>query len=297
VRLNRGKKPLLLLSGESIQKETVRWLWPDHIPLGTLVSFEGDIGTQKSAIAKDWAARVTAGLPFPECDAPALGPSAVIYFTSEDSAGNVRDLVEIHGGDLSRLKVYDAQDAEPLDLLERLDDLEDTINKLRCPLVVVDALNSFVAGDISTDAKARRTMTGRLQSLAKRTGACIVAIRNYSRIAVGPSSARALGAISLSHVSRCCLHVEEGEPDSNQNLREGEERRFRLVFERVSNAPLPRPIPFQLKNLSTCREDRHRRRIEWTDCGKLRRALGGKVAEKGSAESVPTILPFQTAGA
>ena len=59
--------------------------------------------------------------------------------------------------------------------------------------VVLDALNSFVGGDISTDSKARRSLSGRLQALARCTGACIIGIRNWGRSDGGSALQKALG--------------------------------------------------------------------------------------------------------
>lgn len=258
VKAATGKRSILFIQGDKIPEERVQWLWEGHVTFGTFVSLSGLMGTQKSTVAKDIAARATAGLPMPNCT-QSLAPFDVFYFTSEDSASRVRDLVRIHGGDLTRLQVHDiASGSEPIDLLDCLDEIEATINSRKCRLVILDALNSFVGGEISTDSKARRTLSGRLQSLARRTAACIIGIRNWGKMDAGSASQRSLGATSLSDVARCVMNTRELEP-----VETGAARHFQLEFEKVSDAPKPKPIPYSVENRSTCEADSHYRKIVW----------------------------------
>jgi hypothetical protein len=251
---------LAFVRGDQIGAEKTEWLWDGHIPFGTLVSLSGAMGTAKSTILKDVVARGTAGAAMPHCTA-AVPPFGVLYFTSEDPAAQVRDLVRVHGGDLARLYVHDiASTDDPADLLDCLAEVEATINGTGARLVVLDALNSFVTGDISTDTKARRSLTGKLQHLARRTGACVVAVRNWAKGAdgAGTGSQKSLGASSVADVARCVLNTAEEKRDD-----EREPRRFRLEFEKVSGAPRPDPIAFEIKDMSTGLHDRHLRRIVW----------------------------------
>jgi hypothetical protein len=255
-----AERRLVFTRGDAIEDESVEWMDELHIPFGTFVSFSGDIGTQKSAICRDLAARGTAGLKMPG-SGKAIAPFDVIYFTSEDPKARVKDLVKVHGGDLTRLQVYDiAESDEPIDLLQYLPSLETEINTRKVRLVIVDALNSFVGGDISTDSKARRSLSGPLGALARRTGACIIGIRNFNRASEGTSSQRSLGALSLSHVSRCAMNTSEVK--GKEKVPKGE-RKFQLEFERVTDAPKPAPLVYRVKDLATGKSDSHLRRIVW----------------------------------
>lgn len=282
-KVESGQRRLTFVRGDAIVEEKVEWLWPYHLQFGTFVSFAGRMGTHKSGVVRDIAARATAGKAMPNCR-DGLPPFDVIYFTSEDAASQIRDLIAIAGGDLTRLHVHDiASGSEPVDLLDCLGEIEATINSLGARLVVLDALNSFVGGDISTDSKARRTLSGRLQSLARRTGACIIGIRNWGRADGGTSSQKAMGAASLSDVGRCVLNTLELPP-----IEKGAPRRFLLEFEKVSNAPPQQPVSYEVQDLSTGDGDAYHRRIIWgkpvTD-EDVARAFGKgdkKVAQKGS---------------
>lgn len=275
-----GENRIFFTRGDAIPERTIEWMWGGHIPFGTFVSFAGLMGTQKSTIARDLAARATSGKPMPGCTI-AVPPFDIAYFTSEDAGSTVRDIVQIHGGDLRRLHVHDiATDADPIDLLDSLTEIESKIRSLGVRLVILDALNSFVGGDISTDSKARRTLSGRLQSLARRTGACIIGIRNWGRSDGGTSSQKALGATSLSDVARCVMNTRESkliEPDGSRQLW--------LDFEKVSDAPKPLSIPYAVENLSTGAANAHHRRIKWEqaiDPAEIRKVFNG--GKNGSKE-------------
>ncbi len=255
------KPRILFVQGSTIPEQKLRWLWTGHLPFGQFVSMSGYMGTQKSTIARDIAARATAGLPMPNCDKGGE-PFDVMYFTSEDSDSRVRDIVRVHNGDLDRLWVHDiASTTEPIDLLHCLEEMEASINARQVRLVILDALNSFVGGDISSDAKARRTLTSKLHGLARRTGACIIGIRNWGRAEGGTASQKALGAVSLSDVARAVLNTNEQEPGTPEGRISP--RRFLLEFEKVSDVAPPDPIPYRVEDLSTCEEDSHLRRIVW----------------------------------
>src|SRR5690606_38706345 len=60
-----GGNNIVFVRGDNIPEQETQWLWPRHIPLGTFVSLSGLQGTHKSCIVRDFAARATAGLPFP----------------------------------------------------------------------------------------------------------------------------------------------------------------------------------------------------------------------------------------
>lgn len=255
-RLAIPERRLTFVKGNAVPNENVEWLWHGRIPFRTFVSFSGERGTNKSTIVCDLVARSTAGAPMPN-ETRALPPFDVMYFTSEDSAANVRDLVGIAGGNLARLLVHDiAQSLDPIDLLDCLEEIEAEINALGVRLVIVDALNSFVGGDIRSDSAARRTLTGRLQSLARRTGACIIGIRNWGRSDTGTASQKALGATSLSDVARCTMNTKRTKLSHITFSM--------LEFERVTQAhpDLWRPVRYTIENLAKPGAE-HLRRVSW----------------------------------
>jgi hypothetical protein len=235
-----GLRPIPFVRGDQIPEEKAAWLWKLHIRFGTLVSFSGQMGTHKSAVAKYLAAMATAGKPMPLCET-ALPPFDVIFFTSEDSAARVKDLVRLYGGDLKRLHVHDiVTTEEPIDVLEYLPEIEANLIAKGARLLILDAMNSFVGGDITSDAKQRRTLSNRLLSLARRTGACILGLRNLGRVDTGKGSNNSLGGISVAHAGRCALNTLALPPRNPKDKKELP--RFALEFEKVTGAPPQPPV-------------------------------------------------------
>lgn len=78
--------------------EPVNWLWLGRIPLGKLTLVDGDPGLGKSALMADFAARVSAGRPWPDhslCEA-----GGVVLLSAEDGlADTIRPRLDAAGGD------------------------------------------------------------------------------------------------------------------------------------------------------------------------------------------------------
>lgn len=267
--------------GDKIKKHKAEWLWDLHVPFGQFVSFSGLRGHGKSTVCRDLAARATAGKSMP-FGGGQHEPFDVIYFTSEDSGEVVADLVREHGGDATRLHVHDQAKGDiDADILDHLDEIGESIKSLNARLVIFDALNSFAEGNIKSDSKARKTLSGKLTRLARSTGACVIGIRNWGRDKEGTSSQKALGATSLSDVARCTMNTDE-RPGHNPK-----KPKLKLEFERVSDARLPEPLHYTIIDKSGgTRERSHLRKIVWKKKPKLARRK--KVAKKGSKASILT---------
>jgi hypothetical protein len=258
-----SKPPFRLVRLDAVGQPDISWFWGEHIPYGSFISFQGGMGEFKSTICRDLAARISAGKPMPNSD-KAQKPRDVIIFTSEDSAAKVKAIIKLHGGDETRVHVHDiaASEGESVNLLEHIAFFEEEIKRLQAGLVVIDALNSFADGDYSSDTKARRSISGPLQNLARKTGAAIIGIRNLGRDSKGKGSDGALGAISLAHVSRCAMNTKE-----LPLKRFDPTRRFLLEFERVSDAPKPAPVPYSILDRSTGEHDRYLCQVIWHPVG------------------------------
>lgn len=273
VKLAAPQRKLTFVRGSDVRIEPTRWFWKNRIPFDTFCSLSGRMGTGKSLFAKWLTAVATTGATLPGCDT-AVPAFDVLYLTSEDSASQVCELIALHEGDLDRVHVHDVATAEELvNLVESSDEMEAMINQFGVRLVVVDALNSFAQGIIKTDCDARRTLSGPLQRLARRTGACILGIRNWGKATEGTASQKALGASSLSDVSRCVLNTLEVEGGVNPL--------YELQFEKVTDARPCKPMPYRIVDASGGdSEKEHLRKIFW-EKDKGEAALSG-LGKKGS---------------
>ena len=66
-----------------IESQSVKWLWPNRIPLGELTLFDGDPATSKTSVALDLAARISTGRQMPDGTDGCRG--GVLLLTAEDS--------------------------------------------------------------------------------------------------------------------------------------------------------------------------------------------------------------------
>jgi hypothetical protein len=220
--------------------EPTAWIWPDHLPCSTYVSFSGKRGTFKTNIAVELAARYSKGEPMPLCEEIGLPAGHVLYVDAENGPKRLNTLFEQYGGDFEHwhLLLPETVDGEFLNILEHLKEIEQTIRQFGIRFVILDGQNSLVgAPNISTDMLARHNITNKLHRFAQRLNVCLLGVRNDD------ATGRALGPQSMSDIGRSILRAEELEPL-------GGHRYCVLKFERVSEVAkcLYPDIPFAVEN-------------------------------------------------
>ena len=277
-----AEQRLHFVRGDEVRSESKTWFWPGRIPCGSAVSFEGAQGSCKSTMARSWSATVTVGGAMPDGSSLGIPAGDVLYFTAEDSAATVCDIVKLHGGDLRRLFVHELEkrDGELLDILEVLPEIETQVRLTGAKLIVVDPVNSFLGDyDVASDTKARRHVSGPLHNFAKRTGVCLLFLRNWGKAAEGSSTQKVLGPSSMSHVCRCCMNtvvIKEGTRSSPMF--------GKLVWSKVSDARHPGAIPYSVEDLSDGKEEHsHLRRILWgksPDPEAIKKAIKGAMKNR-----------------
>src|SRR5687767_7891891 len=93
--------------------ESVEWLWPDRLAVGHLHLLDGDPGLGKSLLTLDLAARLSAGLPWPD-GAPAPAPAPALVLNAEDGARDTtRARLLAAGADPARALVWEHAPGEP----------------------------------------------------------------------------------------------------------------------------------------------------------------------------------------
>ncbi|MEM1331474.1 MAG: AAA family ATPase, partial [Planctomycetota bacterium] len=92
-----------------VRPEEVSWLWPQRIALGKLTMLAGDPGLGKSFVSLDLAARVSAGLPWPDLPSESNAPGGVVLLSAEDGlADTIRPRLDAAGADPSRVVALEA---------------------------------------------------------------------------------------------------------------------------------------------------------------------------------------------
>lgn len=215
--------PVVTLS--DVEPETVRWLWPDRIPLGKLTMLDGDPGLLKSTITLDLAARLSRGAAMPDGSSPEVdGPAGTVLLTAEDGlADTVRPRLDAAGGDPARVAVVKhvpTVDGEPrLPTVEDTPELERALDTVEARLLVVDPLMAFLPADVNShrDQDVRRALAP-LAELADEAGVAVVAIRHLNKSGGSNPKYRGGGSIGLIGAARSGLLVAE-DPDAPDTRR------------------------------------------------------------------------------
>ena len=101
---------------DQVQEKPLDWLWPRRFALGKLTLLAGPSGLGKSLLALDLAARVSAGLPWPDEPASETPPAGVVLVTDDGSlADTVIPRLKTAGADLGRIRAVSSlgQDRNP----------------------------------------------------------------------------------------------------------------------------------------------------------------------------------------
>jgi Bifunctional DNA primase/polymerase, N-terminal/AAA domain/Primase C terminal 1 (PriCT-1) len=79
-----------LIRMDQVIETQLAWLWPDWMPMGTLLTVDGEGGVGKSSMLIDLAARITRGDVFPDGLSSGLkGPANVLMIACEDALSSV----------------------------------------------------------------------------------------------------------------------------------------------------------------------------------------------------------------
>lgn len=204
-----------------VTPEKVSWLWPGRLPLGKLITLDGDPGVGKSTLALTWAAIVTTGGVWPDktrCE----HPGDVILMSAEDGlADTIRPRLDAAGADATRIH---AVQGVPLDsegealrmaTLADVEMLRHLIKATGARLVIIDVLMAYMpdSRDSHRDQDVRRVLA-RLAALAESTGCAIVLLRHLNK-GKGDPLYRGGGSIGIVGAARVGLLVAPDPDDEH----------------------------------------------------------------------------------
>ncbi len=228
---------------DDVVAEPVNWLWPARLPFGMLTLLDGDPGLGKSTIAIDFAARLTAGRPFPGMSSP-VRQAAVVFLCAEDSAEHVvRPRLEAAGADLAHCHIIDGMPdgdtTRPAILPNDLPFVERLCSEHGVKLLVVDPLMAFLCSRVDThsDHSARRALTA-LKLTAEKTGAAVLALRHLNKQSGGPALYRGGGSIAFTAQARVVLSVGRNPNRPDERL---------LAVSKSNLAPTPKALGYDLE--------------------------------------------------
>lgn len=236
-----------------VEPETVRWLWPNRIPLGKLTILDGDPGLGKSTLTLDLAARLSNGEKMPDGSRPDTeGAPGTVLLTAEDGlADTIRPRLDAAGADAEyiaalRAVTPDMEDAERrLPTVDDTDDIRAAIRMVDAGLVVVDPLVAYLGSDVNSyrDQDVRKGLAP-LAELAEEEGVAVVAIRHLNKSGGDNPLYRGGGSIGLIGAARAGLLVAPDPEDPE------EERRV-LAPTKANLAEEPPALAFHLETVDS----------------------------------------------
>jgi putative DNA primase/helicase len=210
-----------------VEPERVSWLWPGRIPVGKLVTLDGDPGLGKSTLALSFGAPITTGAPWPDgslCE----HRGAVLLLSAEDGlADTVRPRLDAAGADVT--KVHAIEGVPIIDehgervlrppTLADVAALEEAINRTGARLLVIDVVMAYLPDgtDSHKDQDIRRVLS-RLAALADRTGCTILLLRHLNKASGRDPLYRGGGSIGIVGAARAGLLVAPDPDDPERRV-------------------------------------------------------------------------------
>jgi putative DNA primase/helicase len=220
-----GEVELLGMGG--VEARPIRWLWPSRVACGKLTIVAGDPGLGKSLLSLDLAARVSAGLAWPDRSGAAERGGVVLLSAEDDPADTIRPRLDAAGADVSRINLLvgvlardsEARRAERRQFsLRDLPALREAIGRTSdCRLVVVDPVSAFCGKTDSHNNSEVRGLLGPLADLAQETGVAIVAVSHLNK-SQGPAMYRTMGSLAFVAAARAAWVVCRDKHDPARRL-------------------------------------------------------------------------------
>ena len=192
----------------SVKPSEISWLSPLRLARGELTLLAGDPGVGKTWIALDITARLTRGKAFPDGAAAPVHPLNVILMADENGEATLIARLRMLGGDVMRVDCCTEQTSARglTDLrLTDIDVLEQAITSRNAELLVIDPVNSYIAGADSYNDVEMRGVLNPLVKLARRANIAILALMHLSKDVRRQPLHRILGSVAYIGVARIVL--------------------------------------------------------------------------------------------
>jgi len=169
-----------------VEPEAVSWLWPGRIPVGKLVTLDGDPGVGKSTLALTFAATVTTGGDWPDGTRCELDGD-VLVMSAEDGLGDtIRPRLNAAGADCTRVHALDGQWVTADDGTRTLATvglhhgalLLDAITNTNARLLIVDVMMAYLGNTNSYRDQDMRAVLTPLADIATETGCTVLLLRH-----------------------------------------------------------------------------------------------------------------------
>ncbi len=189
----------------SVSQQEVEWLWYPYIAYGKITLLQGDPGDGKSTCMINIAAALSSGSLLPSGE-KIEHPQAVIYQCAEDNASDtIKPRLVQAGADCDKV-AFITDDAAELSLSDGR--IEDTIQKLKARLLILDPVQAFIPQDADMQNAAKmRAVLRQLGIVAEKHHCAVVLIGHMTKSNSGKSLYRGLGSIDIAAVARSVLMI------------------------------------------------------------------------------------------
>ena len=223
-----------------VQPEAVQWLWPGRLPLGKLVTLDGDPGLGKSTLALTVAAHLSTGTPWPD-GAPCPLGSTLLLSAEDGAADTIRPRLDAAGADSAMVHALTSVSTGIHERPVTLDDVEviqEGITAVGAKLLVVDVLMAFLpAGKNAHVDQDMRSLLFPIAEMAAETGCTVLLLRNLNKTAGGSAVYRGGGSIGIVGAARAGFMVAPDPANPNRAV---------LACVKSNLAPIPASLTYTL---------------------------------------------------
>jgi len=244
----RTARALPTQRADSIQAETVNWLWEGWLPRGKVVTLEGNPGLGKSTLTIALTASLTTARQLPDGTMPTKRERVLLVSSEDGAADTIRPRLDAAKADLARVQlITEVPDRSGIprlmELPQDLESLESTIVKKHAGLVIIDPLSAHLGErlDPNSDKDVRR-MLGPFALLAQRTGACMLLVRHLNKSGSDQIVQRSSGSVAWLAAARASLLVAEMPSDPKKGV---------FAVAKSNLAEVPPPLAFKLVSEGT----------------------------------------------
>lgn len=202
---------LTRLADIAAKPKPIRWLWPGHIPHGSMTLIIGDPGLGKSQLTLDLAARVSRGIPWPDSSPCDVGN--VLLLASEDSLERtVMPRLIQAGADLDRIVSLDTVQhigakSRMFNLATDLDQLEAIVTNNHIEMIVIDPLNGYLGSTNAWKESEVRSVLGPACVMADRHDVALIGVMHLNKDNTRSAIHRVIGSVAFGAVTRSMFAV------------------------------------------------------------------------------------------
>lgn len=211
---------IVLIRGDSITPEPVRWLWEGWLARGKFHVLAGAPGTGKTTIALAVAASLSVGGVWPDGTRATAG-NVIIWSGEDDPSDTLAPRLLASGADMTRIHFIsdtiaqgEARPFDPAKDMAMLTLQAAEIGDIR--LLIVDPVVSAVAGDSHKNADTRRSLQP-LVDLGVKLDCAVLGISHYSKGTQGRDPVeRVTGSIAFGALARVVWGTAKGAEDGQR---------------------------------------------------------------------------------